>query len=155
MTDNTIDSVGSELFLSFDGATVVAFDCPTAINGLGFTSTQMNTSCLNSPNGTQRPGRRNFTPITVPFRFIDGSAAQEWLLDNMDAAAVEIPYYIGLANGTADPTMSGGLFVAPTTRTGFKGTCYVSDLSIDATDGEVVMGSFTFLPQSVAPTYKA
>lgn len=159
MTDNTIDSQGTELYLSIDGTTVLAFDCPTAFNGIGFTTSEMQTGCLNTTVNTTRPGKKTLSPVTVPFRLIDGSAAHEWLIDQMNEAAVEVPYFIGLANGTADPTLTAGVFVAPggvtPTRSGFMGACYVSSVQIDVNDGEVVAGSFTFAPQSMTPVYKA
>jgi hypothetical protein len=159
MTDNTFDSTGTELYLCLDGTTVAVFDCPTAINGLGFTSAEMSTGCLTSTVNTTRPGRKTLSPVTVPFRLISGSETHEWIVDQANLAASEIPYFIGLSDGTADPTVAAGVFVnaggaGTETRSGFKGTCYVSAVTIDVNDGEVVTGSFTFHPQSFTPVRK-
>ena len=159
MADDTIDSMGTELYLSLDGTTGVVFDCPTAFNGLGFTTSEMQNGCLNSTIQTTRPGRKTLSPVSVPFRLLSGSATHEWLLDQINAAAIELPYCLCLSDGVADPTVALGVFVPPggtgtETRSGFLGTAYIASATIDINDGEVVSGTFTFNPQSMLPFYK-
>ena len=158
MADDTIDSQGTELFLSFNGTDVVAFDCPTAITGLGFTTNEMDNGCLSSTVQTTKPGKKRLNTVSVPFRLISGSVAHQWLLDQTNAASVEIPYAVGLADGTVDPTLSAGAFVVPggsnPQRTFATGTAFVSGVTIDANDGETVNGTFTFMPQSQVWTHK-
>jgi hypothetical protein len=160
MADDTIDSMGTELYLSIDGTTWVVFDCPTAFNGIGFTTSEMANGCLNSTIQTTRPGRKTLSPVSVPFRLIDGSATHEWLLGLINAPSVEVPYFLGLSNGTADPTVALGIFVPPggliaPTRSGFMGSTYISSVTLDVNDGEVVSGTFVFTPQSLTPVFKA
>lgn len=155
MAENTIDAEGSELFITLDGTTVLAFDCPTAITGLGFTAAERESSCLNELLSKSKPGKRKLNNFTVPFRLISGSVAHQHLmsLSTEGVANIEIPYAIGLSDGTADPTLVTGDFVAPGTgpaytRTTVIGSMYVSSVNFDANDGEDVMGSFTAMPQS-------
>lgn len=159
MADNSIDSQGTELFLSLDGTTALKFDCPTALNGLGYTTAEINLDCLDNTVETTRPGKKRLNPFTVPFIVQDGSEAHEWLLNTTNSPTEEVPYCIGLANGTADPTLTTGAFVAPGvdpnfTRTCVIGTGYVGNLTIDANNGDVVRGSFTFSPQSQTWTFR-
>lgn len=148
MADGSIDSQGTELFLSIDGTAVLKFDCPTALTGLGYDSSEIPLDCLDSVNETSRPGKKKLRPFTVPFIVQDGSEAHEWLLDTTNNPTVEIPYAIGLSNGTADPTITAGAFVAPTGRTVVTGKGYAGSLTVDANGGDVLRGSFTFSPQS-------
>lgn len=160
MADDTIDSMGTELYLSLDGTTAVVFDCPTAFNGIGFTTSEMANGCLNSVIQTTRPGRKTLSPVSVPFRLLAGSATHEWLLGQINAPSVEVPYLLALSDGTADPTVTAGVFVPPgglatPSRSGFFGTAYIASATIDINDGEVVAGTFTFNPQSMTPFFKA
>lgn len=159
--DDTFDSQGTELYLSLDGTTVVAFDCPTGITGLGITSEERDRGCLNETVGASRPGRRRLTAVTVPFRVVKGSEAHQWLMGLLDPAepSVEVPFAIGWSDGTADPALASGAFVAPGTgpawtRTVTAGTAYVSAVNFDFADGQDVIGSFTFMPQSATTTWK-
>lgn len=152
---NLIDSEGSELFLSFDGTTAVAFDCPTGITGLGFTAAERTSSCLNETVAKSKPGRRTLSNFQVPFRLIAGSEAHQYLLSltKEGTANIELPYAVALSDGTADPTLTAGAFVAPGTspnytRTVAIGTLYVGSVTIDANEGEDVLGTFTAMPQS-------
>lgn len=156
MADNLIDSEGTELFLSFDGTTATAFDCPTGITGLGFTTAERTSSCLNETISKSRPGKRTLSAFQVPFRLIAGSEAHAYLLSlsKEGEANVELPYAIALSDGTADPTLTAGAFVAPGTSPNFTrtvaiGTLYVGSVTIDMADGEDVMGTFTAMPQSL------
>ncbi|HSD16782.1 MAG TPA: hypothetical protein VLC71_05900 [Thermomonas sp.] len=155
MAEDTIDAVGTELFISLDATTVLAFDCPTAITGLGFTAAERSSSCLNETIAKSKPGKRTLSNFQVPFRLITGSEAHQHLLSLTKEGEpnIELPYAIALSDGTADPTITGGEFVPPGvapnyTRTMAIGTMYIGSVSIDATDGEDVMGTFTAMPQS-------
>lgn len=158
--DNSYDSQGTDLFLSFDGTAGVKFDCPTAFNGLGFTTSEIPLDCLDAVVETSRPGKKKLNAFTVPFILQAGSAAHEWLTDSSNNPTEEIPYAIALSDGTANPTLTAGEFVAPGTspaftRTIIAGTGYVGSLSIDVNNGDVLRGSFTFSPQAQVWTRKA
>lgn len=159
MTDLSIESQGFELFISLDGTTVLKFDCPTAIEGIGFSTSERSNTCLDSANETARPGRKKINPFSVPFLMQAGSTGQEYILDGTDNAAAEIPYCIAWSDGTSDPTLSGGAFVAPgggtPTRTITHGTGYISALNWGAAENELIRGSFTFSPLTQIYVYKA
>ena len=74
MADNSIESQGTELVLSLDGTTVLKFDCPTALTGIGFTAGEIPTNCLDSVNESSRPGRKKLNSFAVPFIVQEGSA---------------------------------------------------------------------------------
>ncbi len=157
--DNSYDSQGTDLFLSIDGTAVIKFDCPTALNGLGYTTAEINLDCLDAIIETSRPGKKKLSAFTVPFILQGGSDAHAWLLDTTNNPTEEIPYAIGLSDGTADPTLTAGAFVAPGTppaftRTVITGTGYAGSMTIDANNGDVIRGSFTFSPQSQVWTRK-
>ncbi len=158
--DNSFDSQGTDLFLSLDGTTALAFDCPTALNGLGYTTAEINLDCLDDVIATTRPGKKTLSAFTVPFILQSGSAAHEWLVDTTNNPTEEVPYAIALSDGTANPTLTAGAFVAPGTSPAFTrsiiaGTGRVGSLTIDANNGDVIRGSFTFSPQSQVWTRKA
>ena len=102
MADNSIESQGTELFLSLDGTTVLKFDCPTALNGIGFTAGEIPNNCLDSVTETSRPGRKKLNAFSVPFIVQEGSEAHEYVLDLVNNATAEVPYAIALSNGTGD-----------------------------------------------------
>lgn len=159
--DEVFDSEGTELFLSLDGATVLNFDCPTAMTGLGFTAAERERSCLNNPIGTRRAGKRTLNAFQVPFRVTRGSEAHQYLfgLSEESNPNLEIPYAVGWTDGSADPVLASGEFVAPGvapnyTRTTTVGTLQVSGLSFDFAEGEDVIGTFTAMPQSQRTYWK-
>ena len=159
--DDVFDSEGTELFISLDGDVSLNFDCPTALTGLGFTAAERERSCLNNPISFSRPGKRKLNAFQVPFRVTRGSAAHKYLLGLTEEtnANIEIPYAVAWTDGTADPVLASGEYVAPGiapayTRTTTVGSMYVSAVSFDFADGEDVMGSFTAMPQSQKTYWK-
>lgn len=159
MPDNSHDATGTELFLSLDGTTVLKFDCPTAINGIGFTSAKVPNGCLDDTADTSRPGKKTINDITVPYNVQANSEAHEYLLNLVNNPTEELPYAIGWSDGTDDPTIASGEFVAPGvdpafTRTVTHGTGYVLSNNVDINNGSIYSGSFTFAPQSQVTTFK-
>lgn len=159
MADNSIESQGTELFLSLDGTVVLKFDCPTALTGIGFTAGEIPTNCLDSLNESSRPGRKKLNAFSVPFIVQEGSEAHEYMLNLQNNATAEVPYAIALSNGTSDPTITAGEFVPPgggtPTRTIAHGTGRVSGVTVDVADGDLVRGNFTFLPETLTWVFKA
>lgn len=160
MADNSLDATGTEFFLSLDGTTVLKFDCPTAINGIGFTTGEVPNGCLDDTADTSRPGKKKLNTLSVPYNVQVGSEAHEYLMNLVNNPTEEIPYAIGWSNGTDDPTIATGAFVAPgtpgaETRTITHGTGYVASNNIDINNGAIYAGTFTFLPQSQTTVFKA
>lgn len=159
--DNTFDSEGSELFLSLDGVDIIVMDCPTGMSGYGFAAAERDSSCLSETIAKSKPGKRKLNNPTVQFRVIKGSEAHQWLfsLSEEGEANPEILYALAWSDGTADPVIVSGAFVPPGTsptwtRTCTVGSAYVSAVSFDTADGQDVMGSFTFMPQSQKTYWK-
>jgi hypothetical protein len=157
--NNDIDATGTELFLSLDGTTVLKFDCPTAINNIGFAAGEVANGCLDSTSDTSRPGKPKLNAITVPYIVQAGSEAHEYLANLPNSPIAELPYCVALSDGTADPTITTGAFVAPggagtETRSSYIGTCFVSANAVSIDNG-IVTGSFTFMPQTQTFTPKA
>lgn len=161
MAEDVFDSEGSELFLSLDGTTLVAFDCPTGITGLGFSATERESWCLNETISRSRPGKRKLSAFTVPFRVTKGSETHKYLLSLSEegVANIELPYGIGWSDGTSDPVLTAGEVTPPGTspnwtRTVTAGSMFVSSVSFDFADGEDVMGSLTAMPQTQKTYWK-
>ena len=159
MADNSLDATGTEFFLSLDGTTALKLDCPTAINGIGFSTSEVPNGCLDSIADTSRPGKKKLNTITVPYNVQTGSEAHEYLLNLVNNPTEEVPYAVAWSDGTDDPTIVAGEFAAPGTdpaftRTVTAGTGYVASNNIDINNGAIYSGSFTFMPQSQATTFK-
>lgn len=159
MADNSLDATGTELFLSLDGTTVLKFDCPTAVNGIGFSTDAIPNGCLDEIANTTRPGKKTINALTVPYNVQKGSEAHEYLINLVNNPTEEIPYAIAWSDGTADPVLTAGEFGAPGTdpaftRTVTVGTGYVASNNIDINNNAIYAGSFTFTPQSQVTTFK-
>ena len=148
MSDNSFDATGTELFLSLDGTSVLKFDCPTGITGIGFTTGEIPLDCLDSIAETSRPGKKKIQTMTVPYIVMADSDAHEYLMNLINNPTQEIPYLIGYSDGTADPTITDGAFANLPSRSVIKGTGYVASNNVEINNGQVYRGSFTFMPQS-------
>ena len=159
MADNSFDSTGSEFFISLDGTTALRFDCPTAVNGLGFTTDAIPNGCLDAITNTSRPGKKTINALSVPYNVQKGSEAHEYLVNLVSNLTEEIPYCVAWSDGTADPTLVTGDFVAPGTGPAFTRTCtigtgYVASNNIDINNNAIYAGTFTFTPQTQVTTFK-
>ncbi len=148
-----IDSQGTEMFLSPDGTTILRFPCPTAINGIGFTTDSRVSGCLDAPINTPRVGRKTLNSITVPFEVQAGDEAHQMIIGTMNNPLVEMPYIICDSQGVADPTLVAGAFVAPADRDGYVGKATVSNLTIDYAGNADQTGSFTLAPRTCDPYF--
>lgn len=162
MADDYFDSEGTEFFLSLDGTTSVEFDCPTALNNLGFSSSERERSCLNSTISTSTPGKRKLNAFQVPFRVTRGSAVHKYLIGLSEEANPNLllPYAVGWTDGTTAPVLAAGVYASPGTapawtRTVTFGDLKVSEVSFSFAEGEDVMGNMTAMPQSQKTTWKA
>lgn len=150
MTEGVIKTQGSELFtvdkLSSSVASVLKFECPTGISGLGGAADQIESTCLDTKGDKEyEGGLGNPGQVSVPFNFIPRSGSHQILFDLKDSREV-LPWLIGLSDGVSPPTLdSDEELVAPAsprrTSIGFRG--YVSDLNIDIATNEIVRGTLT------------
>lgn len=150
MTEGVIKTQGSELFtvdkLSASTASVLKFECPTGITGLGGAADQIESTCLSTVGDKEyEGGLGNPGQVSVPFNFIPRSGSHQILFDLKESREV-IPWLIGLSDGVAAPTLgSNDALVAPAspTRTSIGFAGYVSDLNIDIATNEIVRGTLT------------
>ncbi|WP_414486053.1 phage tail tube protein [Stenotrophomonas maltophilia] len=150
MTEGVIKTQGSELFtvdkLSSSVASVLKFECPTGITGLGGAADQIESTCLDTKGDKEyEGGLGNPGQVSVPFNFIPRSGSHQILFDLKESREV-LPWLIGLSDGVSPPTLdSDEELVAPAsprrTSIGFRG--YVSDLNIDIATNEIVRGTLT------------
>ncbi|OWQ73777.1 phage tail tube protein [Stenotrophomonas maltophilia] len=150
MTEGVIKTQGSELFtvdkLSSSAASVLKFECPTGINGLGGAADQIESTCLDTKGDKEyEGGLGNPGQVSVPFNFIPRSGSHQILFDLKESREV-LPWLIGLSDGVSPPTLdSDEELVAPAsplrTSIGFRG--YVADLNIDIATNEIVRGTLT------------
>lgn len=150
MTDGVIKTQGTELFtvdtLSSSVASVLKFECPTGITGLGGAADQIESTCLSTVGDKEyEGGLGNPGQVSVPFNFIPRSGSHQILFELKKSRQV-IPWLIGLSDGVAVPALdSNDELVAPAsplrTSLGLRG--YVADLNIDIATNEIVRGTLT------------
>lgn len=150
MTEGVIKTQGSELFtvdkLSSSVASVLKFECPTGITGLGGAADQIESTCLSTVGDKEfEGGLGNPGQVSVPFNFIPRSQSHQILFELKESREV-VDWLIGLSDGVAVPSLdSNDDLVAPAsplrTSIGFRG--YVSDLNIDIATNEIVRGTLT------------
>ena len=151
----SIDSQGTELFLSPLGTAVLRFPCPTGINGIGFSTDKKTSGCLDALVNTQSVGRKTLNDITVPFEVQKGDEAHQLIINTLTNPLVDMPFLVADSQGTDDPEIATGVWTVPTDREGFHGIAKVSNLTIDYSGGEDVKGSFTLTPSVVTPYFLA
>lgn len=150
MTEGVIKTQGSELFtvdkLSSSVASVLKFECPTGITGLGGAADQIESTCLDTVGDKEyEGGLGNPGQVSVPFNFIPRSGSHQILFDLKDSREV-LPWLIGLSDGTTVPTLDTEDELVPPaspTRTSIAFRGYVSDLNIDIATNEIVRGTLT------------
>lgn len=150
MTEGVVKTQGTELFtvdaLSSSVASVLKFECPTGITGLGGAADQLETTCLDTVGDKEfTGGLGNPGQVSVPFNFIPRSGSHQILFDLKESAEV-MPWVIGLSDGTGTPTLDSNDDLVPQasparTSIYFKG--YVADLNIDIATNEIVRGTLT------------
>mgnify|MGYP002353273569 CR=1 FL=1 len=150
MTEGVIKTQGSELFtvdkLSASDASVLKFECPTGITGLGGAADQIESTCLDTKGDKEyEGGLGNPGQVSVPFNFIPRSGSHQILFDLKDSREV-LPWLIGLSDGVAVPTLNTEDELVPPAsplRTSIEFRGYVADLNIDIATNEIVRGTLT------------
>lgn len=156
----SVKSQGTELFFvnteTSSSDDFVKLACPTGISGLGGAADQIDVTCLDATEdrsyvrGLGNPGQ-----VSAPFILKPAEASHQVLFDLKEAGNV-LPWIICLSDGTAQPTVSQGAFVAPSGRTSLAFEAYVSDVSIEIATNEVVRGTLTLQRSGVVtPTWKS
>ena len=157
MADNTIESRGTELFISVNGTAAIKLTCPTSIGGGGVSANLQEIDCLDAAAAYDRPTGRKVKPWNVPFIVQAGDAAHKFVLEQLNTSTLttqEVPYAIAWSDGATDPTISAGNFTAPSGRTSIIGKGYITDVTLDHSGGDVLRASLTLTPTSQTYTAK-
>lgn len=123
--------------------TITKLECPKSITGLGLSTPQINTTCLESTAEEFQPGMPSPGAATIGLDF-DTAKDSHMLIDDLNEAQVTAQFAIGWSDGTAAPTVdTDGNFVLPTTRSWMTFQGYVADVPMDFAINSVVQSNFT------------
>lgn len=123
--------------------TITKLECPKSITGLGLSTPQINTTCLESTAEEFQPGMPSPGAATIGLDF-DTAKDSHMLIDDLNEAQVTAQFAIGWSDGTAAPTVdTDGNFVLPATRSWMTFQGYVADVPMDFAINSVVQSNFT------------
>lgn len=122
--------------------TMTTLECPKSITGLGLSTPQIDTTCLESDAQEFQPGMPTPGAVTVALDF-DTAKESHLLLADLRQAQVVAKWALGWADGTTAPTVTSGNFVLPTTRSFLTFDGYVADLPFDFAINSTVQSNVT------------
>jgi len=128
------------------GTAITKLDCPKSITGLGESTPQIDTTCLDSTATESVPGMPTANAATIAIDFDPTKPSHLLIYDLKKKQVVDVQMAIGMSDGTAVPTAldSNGLMVLPDTRTWLVLDGYVADLPFEFAINSTVQSSFTF-----------
>lgn len=123
---------------------ITKLDCPKSITGLGVSTPQIDTTCLDSEAMEFAPGMPSPNAATIGLDF-DTAKASHLLIENLNSEQVIAQFAIGLSDGTTAPTTvdSDGLMILPDTRSWLVFRGYVADLPFEFAINSTVQSNFT------------
>lgn len=140
-----VKSQGTELFVldeTVSPSVVVQIGCPTNVNLGSSTRDQIDVTCLGDNERVFESGLG--TPPQVTFDLVfDPDDDSHRLLDAMQESGEKAQFFVGLSNGTANPTVTGGSLIAATGRDGWTFEASVISFGKNIAGNEVVRGSVT------------
>ncbi|HGM6729576.1 TPA: phage tail tube protein [Stenotrophomonas maltophilia] len=150
MTEGVVKTQGTHLFFvnpnAAGGPAIVKFACPTGASGLGGAADQIESTCLDATVDKEyQRGLGNPGQVSIPFNYIPSDASHDALFKLKDSGE-NVPWYIGLSDGIATPTLDSEDELVPplaTARSGFLFNGYVADVNIDIATNEIVRGTVT------------
>ncbi|WP_180874292.1 phage tail tube protein [Stenotrophomonas maltophilia] len=150
MTEGVVKTQGTHLFFvnpnAAGGPAIVKFACPTGTSGLGGAADQIEDTCLDATTDkTFQRGLGNPGQVTIPFKYIPSDASHDALFKLKDTGE-NVPWYVGLSDGIATPTLDSEDELVPplaTARSGFLFSGYIADVNIDIATNEIVRGTVT------------
>lgn len=122
---------GTELWYQSSDTVMTKVGRITGITGTGGASTSIDATTLDSVEMESISGLGQPGALSVPLNFDPANTVHQGLLALFSSGA-NVKWVIGLSNGTAPPTSSGGTITYPTTRSYITFTGYVADFPIDA-----------------------
>lgn len=127
------------------GDVITKLDCPKSITGLGLSTPQIDTTCLDSDAMEFVPGMPNPGAATIGLDF-DTAKDSHMLIEDLNKDQVIAQFALGLSDGVGiAPTGvdSQGDFVLPATRTWVVFQGYIADLPLDFAINSTVQSNFT------------
>lgn len=103
----------------------------TGLTGTGGPNNKIDTTDLDSTEKESIAGLPDPSAINCPINFTPSLAAHQALYALWQSGA-EVPWVVGLSDGTAPPTAASGTITFPTTRTFYQFQGYIADFPIDA-----------------------
>ncbi len=122
---------GTEIWYLAGASSVVKVGKVTSVTGTGGANDQIETTDLDSTEKEYIAGLPTPGAASVPLNFDPAIDAHQDLYALWQSGEKKT-WIIGLADGTAPPTATGGVITYPTTRTYFSFEGYISDFPIDA-----------------------
>ena len=141
MTTGTILTKGTRIYFAVSGSEILKVACATGVQGLGSPASQIDETCLDSPEMEYKKGLKNPSAVSIPINTIPRSAAHQALLD-LDESDNTISWMIVFSDQAGAPTAvdSDGRLVSPgPTSVEFLG--YVADFEVDIQTNEIVRGT--------------
>lgn len=139
---------GTELYLiNPAGDLVVAVGCVTSIDGLDATRDQIETTCLEAQDRTYQAGMKTNAAFTFGINF-DPADSSHAVVEDLFQDGTEVAFAIGLADGTADPTVdsTGSEFDLPATRSWIAFRGYVSSFPLSMPLNDVIRATVGVQP---------
>ncbi|MGH8430736.1 MAG: phage tail tube protein, partial [Solimonas sp.] len=130
------------LFYVKDPNTIVKVSKVTGVTGTGGANDQIDVTDLDSTEKEFIAGLPNPGAVSAALNFNSGEVVHRDLYA-LWQSGVKVKWIIGLADGTADPTITTGTITWPTTRTYFEFEGYISDFPVDSATNSKVETSMT------------
>jgi hypothetical protein len=127
------------------GSAITKLDCPKSITGLGLSTPQIDTTCLDSDAMEFSPGMPSPGAATIGLDF-DTAKASHMLIEDLNKNQVIAQFAIGWSDGIdIAPTGvdSNGRFDLPDTRSWVVFDGYIADLPLDFAINSTVQSNFT------------
>ncbi len=147
MANDYIPTQGTQVYFSSDDTTVEEIGCPLTIDVGASTADSIDTTCLSAKVRTSMPGLKTLGQITIVAAVQKGDDVYGDLIALANAAMqTPVPWFIGLADGTDDPTVTTGELTPPADRSGYTFDGYVSSVSPQIEANNVVKYSLVIQP---------
>lgn len=134
---------------------VVPINCATSVNPGGAPADQVEDTCLEDFERSYKPGLRTPGQATIG---LSADPDDTGHLKLFEMSQMNPPpttqFAVGWSDGTAAPTLTGGEFDLPTTRTWFVFSGYVSDFPFDFQQNTIVDSQVTIQRTSGAAWVK-
>lgn len=124
-------------------------------NGLGGQKGEIDATNMDSDAKEFFTGLEDSGTLSLGINLDPREVSQQALWDLKDSGEV-VPWYLGLSDGTAAPTVTDEAIVAPAARTGFAFEASVQQLTLSGAADNIVKGQITLrITGKILPTWKA